>query len=217
MIINRRTLLASFSLSAISVATAQQRQWHVGFLALPKRPEPLETSRFGRFAAGMRSLGYIENKDFTIDWRFADGDIDRLDALAADLVSRKVDVLVAGSTPAIFAAQKATSTIPIVVANANDPLGTGFIDSLGKPGHNVTGHSSESTDFGPKLVELLRAVVPRATYVAILTNPTNPSNAEIAKGLQNTLAGVGIAAVEFQASQQSEITNAICENGSAAS
>src|SRR5262245_14173848 len=109
--INRRILLSAFGLSAIAATTrafAQQaRVWHVGFLALPPRPESVESSRFGAFARGMRALGYTEGKDLTFEWRFAGGDIDRLAELADDLVQRKVDVIVAASTPAIRAAQKA--------------------------------------------------------------------------------------------------------------
>jgi putative ABC transport system substrate-binding protein len=215
--IDRRLLFSSIGLCAITSVTGalaqQPRVWHVGFLALPKRPEPIGTSRFGGFVRGMQELGFVENKNLIIEWRFADGDIARLDELAAELVSRKVDVLVAGSTPAIRAAQKATSTIPVVVANANDPLGSGFVDSLGRPGHNITGLSSLSTDLGPKLVELLRSAVPKATRAAILINPTNLSNAGIAKSLQAALADVDATSIPLQATQGMEIQDAFATMG----
>src|SRR5262245_16543297 len=132
--IHRRTLLSALCTLAIpapTLAFAQGRVWHVGFLALPVRPESVESSRFGAFSLGMRALGYTEGKDLTIEWRFAGEDLNRLAELADDLVKRKVDVLVAGSTPAIRAVQRATTTIPIVFANVNDPVGDGFVESLG--------------------------------------------------------------------------------------
>jgi len=210
--INRRILLWAFVLLAIPAATrafAQQtRIWHVGFLALPERPEPVESSRFGAFARGMHELGYAEGKDLSIEWRFAGGDLDRLAELADDLVKRKVDVLVAASTRAILAAQKATTTIPIVVANANDPVGSGFVDSFGRPGHNITGLSSLSTDLGPKVVEMLRTVAPKVARVAILTNPTNSSNAAIVKSVQAALQEAKVASLALEATQAAEIEQA---------
>jgi putative ABC transport system substrate-binding protein len=209
--INRRILLSAFALSAIPATRAfaqQARVWHVGFLALPQRPESVESSRFGAFARGMRELGYAEGRDLSIEWRFAGGDLDRLAELADDLVKRKVDVLVAGSTPAIRAAQKATTTIPIVVANANDPVGSGFVDSLGRPGHNITGVSSLSIDLGPKVVEMLRTVAPKVARVAILTNPTNSSNAAIVKSLQAALQEAKVASLAVEATQAAEIDKA---------
>jgi putative tryptophan/tyrosine transport system substrate-binding protein len=164
--INRRILLSAFGLSTIPGArrafAQQARVWHVGFLALPERPESVESSRFGAFARGMSEVGYAEGRNLSIEWRFAGGNLDRLAELAGELVKLKVDAIVAASTPAIRAAQKATATIPIVVANANDPVGSGFVDSLGQPGHNITGLSSLSTDLGPKVVEMLRTVAPRS-------------------------------------------------------
>jgi putative tryptophan/tyrosine transport system substrate-binding protein len=210
--IYRRTLLSGFCALAIPAATrafAQQgRVWHVGFLALPVRPESVESSRFGAFALGMRALGYTEGKDLTIEWRFAGEDLNRLAELADDLVKRKVDVLVAGSTPAIRAAQKATTIIPIVVANANDPVGSGFVDNLGRPGHNITGLSSLSIDLGPKVVETLLTVAPRVARVAILANPMNPSNAAIIKSLQSAMQEAKVASLAVEAAQAAEIERA---------
>ena len=155
--INRRILLSALGLSMFSALSDAQEQsnWRVGFLALPARPEPIETSRFGAFSQGMRELGYTEGKNFSIEWRFANGEVRRLADLAADLVKLKVDVIVAGATPVISAAQKATATIPIVMASSNDPIGSGFVESLGRPGRNITGLSILSTDLSPKMVEML--------------------------------------------------------------
>jgi putative ABC transport system substrate-binding protein len=210
--IHRRTLLSVLCTLAIPAATrafAQHgRVWHVGFLALPVRPESVESSRFGAFSLGMRALGYTEGKDLTIEWRFADEDLNRLAELADDLVKRKIDVLVAGSTPAIRAAQKATTTIPIVFANVNDPVGDGFVESLGRPGHNITGTSSLSTDLGPKLVEMLLTVAPQVHRVGTLANPTNSSNANIVKSLQSALQEKNVASLVVEAAQTAEIDTA---------
>src|SRR5215813_2626528 len=181
---DRRTLISAIALATVCARSGafaqQQRSWRVGFVALPERPEPLEGSRFGAFALGMRELGYIERRNLTIEWRFAGGEVGRLAELAAEVVQRKVDVIVAGETPVISAAQKATATIPIVMAASNDPVGSGFVESLGRPGHNITGVSILSTDLSGKLVEMLQSRAPTATRVAILLNPRNSSNAAIA-------------------------------------
>src|SRR5690349_3760423 len=162
----RRTLISAIALAMVCAQSAafaqQQRIWHVGFVALPERPKPLEGSRFGAFAQGMRELGYIEGRNLTIEWRFAGGEVGRLAELVADVVQRKVDVIVAGETPVISAAQNATATIPIVMAASNDPVGSGFVESLGRPGHNITGVSILSTDLSGKLVEMLQSVAPTA-------------------------------------------------------
>src|SRR5262252_2001490 len=137
---DRRTLISAIALATVCARSGafaqQQRSWRVGFVALPERPEPLEGSRFGAFALGMRELGYIERRNLTIEWRFAGGEVGRLAELAAEVVQRKVDVIVAGETPVISAAQKATATIPIVMA----------------------GVSILSTDLSGKLVEMLQNV-----------------------------------------------------------
>src|SRR4029453_1625621 len=112
--INRRVMLWTIGLSAVSArnsAIAQQQTWRVGFLALPKRPEPFQSSRFGAFVRGMRDLGYIEGRNLVIEWRFADNEVGRLAALATELVNLKVDVIVASGKPGFRAAQQPTHNI----------------------------------------------------------------------------------------------------------
>jgi putative ABC transport system substrate-binding protein len=208
---NRRTLLSALALSpvlAASGAFAEQRMRRVGFLALPARPEPLEGSRFGAFSQGMRELGYTEGRNLAIEWRFAGGQLGRLSELAADLVRLKVDVIVAAATPVISAAQRATATIPIVMAASNDPVGSGFVDSLGRPGRNITGLSIISTDLSVKLVELLLSVAPRIHRVAILVNPRNSSHAAIAINLQVAMQVKTAVGLPMEASTADEIENA---------
>ena len=206
--INRRILLWTISVSAISAsisAIAQQHTWRVGFLALPKRPEPFQFSRFGAFVRGMRDLGYVEGRNLVIEWRFADNQIARLPALATELVNLKVDVIVASGTPVISAAQKATATIPIVMPTSNDPVGSGFVASLGRPGGNTTGLSNLSSDISSKVVEVLLGVAPKVSRVAILVNPKNSSNGANAINLQIALQGVGPIGLPVEASTAEDI------------
>jgi putative tryptophan/tyrosine transport system substrate-binding protein len=191
----RREFMALLGGAAVSWplgVQAQQRRkvWRVGFLAVPTRPAPFESSRYGAFARGMRELGYLEGENLVIDWRFADGRAERLPDLAAELVELKVDVLVVAGTPATSAAQRATSSIPIVMGTTSDPIGSGFVQSLARPGGNITGLSNLTTDISPKLVEMLRSVAPKLSRVAILVNPTNQSHAAAAES-------IGIAAQRF--------------------
>jgi putative tryptophan/tyrosine transport system substrate-binding protein len=158
------------------VARAQQRKIRrVGFLAIPLRPAVLESSRYGAFAQGMRKLGYVEGDNLAIEYRFAEGKAERLSNLVAELLELKPDVLVVAGTPAVRAAQEATTSIPIVMATTNDPIGSGFVEALARPGGNITGLSNLSTDLSPKLMEMLRSIAPKLSRVAILVNPTNQS------------------------------------------
>jgi putative ABC transport system substrate-binding protein len=210
--ISRRALLSALGLSvvpAISGAFGQQhRVWRVGFLALPSRPNPLEASRFGAFASGMRELGYIEGENLKIEWRFADGDIGRLAELAKELVGLKVDIIVAGATPVIRAAQKATTAIAIVMAANNDPVGSGFVESLVRPGGNITGLANLSTDLSPKLIDLLLSIAPKVSLVSVLSNPKNSSNAAILKNLQAAMQRIGVRSLPFDAATPEEIRKA---------
>jgi putative ABC transport system substrate-binding protein len=124
----------------------------------------------------MRDLGYIEGKNLVIEWRFADNKPDRLPDLAAELARLSVDVLITAATLPTLAAQKATTTIPIVMVSVGDPVRSGLIKSLARPGGNITGLSNLTTDAGPKRLELLLEMVPSLGRVAILVNPDNPAN-----------------------------------------
>ena len=125
----------------------------------------------------MRGAGYDEGKDFTIEARYGDGRGEALAQLAAELVKLKVDVIVATGTPAARAAQRATSTIPIVMPVSADPIGDGFAASLARPGANVTGLSAMSPDLADKYFEMLGALIPKLRQVAVLANPANDSHA----------------------------------------
>ena len=178
----RRAILAISCLSgAVSFpnAFAQQKPkvWRIGYLSV------VRFAYFDEFSRGMRDLGYIEGRNFVIEWRFANGQYDRLPELAADLVSKKVDLIVVNSTPAMKAVQAATSTIPIVMSLVGDPVGSGFVASLARPGGNITGLSLATTTNSAKWLELAKTVVPQAR-VAVLGNPDAPTAPVHIKNIQ---------------------------------
>jgi len=129
------------------------------------------------FRQGLAALGYVEGKNIVIEYRYAEGKLDRLPALAAELVALKVDVIVALAPPVAWAAKNATKTIPIVMRSTDDPVATGLVDSLARPGGNVTGLTSISTDLTGKRLEILQEAVPRTSRVAVLRNPDAPDAA----------------------------------------
>ena len=129
------------------------------------------------FRQGLSETGYVEGQNVAIEYRWAEGHYDRLPALAADLVGRKVDVIVTPAAPPALAAKNATSTIPIVFTGVGDPVATGLVASLARPGGNLTGFSILRVELMPKRLELLSELVPQARVIALLVNPNNP-NAE---------------------------------------
>jgi putative tryptophan/tyrosine transport system substrate-binding protein len=189
-------------------AQRQRKIWRVGFLAMPLRPAVLESSRYGAFAQGMRELGYVEGDNLAIEYRFAEGETERLSNLVAELLELKPDVLVVAGTQAVGAAQEATTSIPIVMATTNDPIGSGFVQGLARPGGNITGLSNLSTDLSPKLMEMLRSIAPKLSRVAILVNPTNQSHAPVVASLRAAAQGVNLEIGTVEAATPQEIESA---------
>ena len=157
-----------------SSADAQQPKQlpRVGYLASGSRSS--ELSHIEAFNEGLRERGYTEGQNIIIDYSFAEGKLDRLPALAADLVRSKVDVIVTGGGPTTRAAKDATKSIPTVLVNISDPVALGFVASLAKPGGNMTGLASIQTDLGGKRVELLKEILPQLSRLAVLANRDVP-------------------------------------------
>jgi putative ABC transport system substrate-binding protein len=171
-------LLVVFFGANVSVAQAQQatKILRIGFLVASNPASA--SARIEAFREGLRQLGYVEGKNFTIEFRFAEGKVDRVPALAAELVNLKVDVIVTGGATDTRAAKEATKTIPIVMLQDNDPVASGFVASLARPGGNITGLSTLSPELSGKQLELLKESVPKLSRVAVLGTSTNAGNAE---------------------------------------
>ncbi len=152
-------------------------------------------ARTEAFRQGLRELGYVEGKNIVIDWRFAEGKLDRLPALAAEVVRLKVDVIVTGGAAATRPAKEATVTIPIVMAQDSDPVGNGFVASLAHPGSNITGLATLTPEISGKRLEVLKETVPRLSRLAVLGTSTEPGNA---LSLRETELTAGVFGVQIQ-------------------
>jgi len=144
------------------------------------------------FRQGLSETGFVEGRDVAIEYRWAEGQYHRLPALAADLVRRQVTVLAATSTPAARAAKALASTIPIVFTTDGDPVQLGLVASLSRPGGNVTGVTSLAVEVGPKRLELAHDLIPTATIMALLVNPTNPLAEAVSRDLQAAARTLGL-------------------------
>jgi putative ABC transport system substrate-binding protein len=207
----RRKLIIAFGAGALtapfaSFAQQQGKIWRVGFLSQRARPDSLDSGAISELRRGMRELGYVEGKNLNIEWRFADGKAERLPGLAAELAQMKVGIIVAVGSLATSAAQRATTTIPIVMVSVSDPVGIGLVKSLARPGGNITGLSDLLGDISSKHLELLLGMVPKLTRVAVMVNPVNGSNATILKNIQVAAqrTAVKILPVEIERSQNIE-------------
>ena len=151
--------------------------------------------RLDAFRQGLREFGHVEKKNIVIEYRYAEGKTDRLPSLAAELVRLKVDVIISAGPQATRAAKEATVTIPIVMAQDTDPVGNGFVASLARPGGNITGLSTLSSEICGKQLELLKEIVPRLSRVAVLGNSTDPGNAQ---AVRETELAAGALKVRIQ-------------------
>jgi putative tryptophan/tyrosine transport system substrate-binding protein len=211
---NRRKLVLALGASALAApfgSFAQQpgKVWRIGVLSPRIRPKSLESDSYDRaFVQGMRELGYVEGKNILIEWRYADAKYERLLELAAELVRLKVDVIVTTGTTATRAVHEATTTIPIVLASGSDLASAGLVNSLARPGGNVTGFSNVGHEISVKHLEILRDMVPRLSSVAMLVNPANSGHAPLLKSVQAAAQRIGMTIVAAEAPSAQKIADA---------
>lgn len=165
------------------------------------------------FVKGLGEAGYEDGKTVKIEYRWADGQYDRLPSMAADLVRNQVAVISAMGTPAVRAAKTATTTIPVVFTTIADPVRIGFVTSLNRPGGNLTGVTLLAVEVGPKLLEILRAVVPSATTMALLVNPTNPNAETQSRNTQEAARSLGLELHVLNASAERDFDAVIARLG----
>jgi putative tryptophan/tyrosine transport system substrate-binding protein len=185
-------LLVGLALASVNLAEAQQpaKVFRIGYLG-GASPSAV-SDRIEAFRQGLRELGYIEGKNVVIESRNAEGKFDRLPALAAELVRLKVNIIVTGGPASTRAAKEATSTIPIVMAQDNDPVANGFVASLARPGGNITGLATLAPEIGGKRLELLKEIVPKLSRVAVLGTSTDPANAQLLKEVEFAAGALGV-------------------------
>ena len=185
-------LFATLIFTWLATVGAQQRTKipRIGYLSVNSPSS--EVTRTESFQQGLRELGYVEGKNIVIEWRYAQGKLDRLPVLAAELVSLNMDIIVTGGTGSTRSVNEATNTIPIVMTLDADPVGNGFVVSLARPGGNITGLSTLSPELSGKRLELLKDIVPKLSRVAVLGTSTNPSNAQALRETQPAAAAFAV-------------------------
>ena len=211
MITRRRVLLAGGI--GLLVAHRQSRGQRaatirrVGMLSLLSEPASVDLRT--AFTQGMHDLGWVEGKNIEYRFAYADGDVNRLDTVAIELIGQKVEVIVAASAPATRAAQRATKTLPIVMASVSNAVGNGFVASLAKPAGNITGITAQQEEGLAKLIEFTHAVTPGALRIAILLNESNPSQAAYWAAAQRACAALGLVPLRIVASAPAQFATAI--------
>jgi putative tryptophan/tyrosine transport system substrate-binding protein len=188
-------LVLALVLSSIAVPMAvdaqqAQRLYRIGMLQTTSMT--VNAGNIDAFRQGLRELGYVEEKNFAIEYRSADGRDERFPGLATELFRLKVDLILTRGTPATLAAKNATGTIPVVMTGIGDPVGQGVVVSLGRPGGNITGLSSTVTELFAKRVELLQELVPRAARMAALLNMGNPAIPPQWKEIERAMRSLGV-------------------------
>jgi putative ABC transport system substrate-binding protein len=189
-------------------ARAQQKAMPVIGVLNTGSPSATTSPFMAAFLQGLSEAGYVEGQNLAIEYRWAEGHYDRLPALAADLVDRKVDLIMASSPPSALAAKSATSTIPIVFRGGPDPVGNGLVASLARPGGNLTGVSMLSDRLPAKRLQLLSELVPRAGVIALLVNPNDANAERVIREVQEAARTKGLQLHVRKASSESEIDTA---------
>ena len=185
-------LLTTVLLSIAPFVDAQQptKIPRIGYLSVIS--PSTNPARIEAFRQGLRELGYLEGKSIVIEYRSAEGKLDRLPALAAELVLLKVDVIITSASGETHAAKEATNTIPIVMTNEGDPVGTGFVASLARPGGNITGLSTFAPELSGKRLELLKEIVPKLSRLAVVGSSTSPGKAHTLREVELAAGAFGV-------------------------
>ena len=179
-------------LLTVAIAQAQQPKKIPGVGYLAATSLSVISDRVEAFRQGLREFGYVEGKNIVVEYRYAEGKLDHLAALAAELVHLKVDIIVTASSTPTGAAKGVTTTIPIVMANDSDPVGNGFVASLARPGGNITGLTNLAPELSGKRLELLKEIIPKLFRVAVMGTSTNPGNARALKETELAAAAFGV-------------------------
>jgi len=210
---DRRTFLSGISLTALSASLATEAQqqtekvYRIGYLG--NGSASAQAKRVESLRASLRDLGYVEGKNIVMEFRWAEGRLDRLPDLAAELVRLKLDVLVTAGTPGTLAAKQATKTIPIVMVGIGDAVATGVVASLARPGGNVTGSTDSVPELTAKLLELLKEIMPRTRRVAVLVNPDNiQKGGPTSKTMESAAASLKVELQKFEARGPNEFESA---------
>jgi len=210
---SRRKLVIALGAGALvapfgAFAQQQGKVWRLGYLG-NWRPDSTDSHPSVAFLRTLRELGYVEGKNLVIEWRYADNNLDRFPGLAAELVQLKVDVILAAVPAAVKAAQKESTTIPIIMGTIGDPVGLGLIKSLARPGGNVTGPATLTGDLASKRFEMLHTMVPKLSRLAILVNPSNTTSEMDFERVQSEAQKRGLKVMRAEAQTPQEIDNAI--------
>lgn len=201
-------VVVTFLLMSASATQAQQMGKVPRLCFLGNSTEILEASLIGPFRQGLRNLGYIEGKNIVIEWRWAEGKYQRFPMLIQELIVLKCDVIVTAGTPASLAVKQATTTIPLVMIAVGDPVGTGLIASLAKPGGNITGLTSIASDLERKRLELLRELVPKISYIAVIWNPISAFQVISEKEMQDAARALHIKVLSLGVKGEDDLPNA---------
>jgi putative ABC transport system substrate-binding protein len=199
--------LASVLLTIPLGSDAQQevKIWRIGWLGLDSS---MQATRIVAFESGLRDLGYVEGKNISIVRRWAEGRFDRLPALASEMAAARVDVIVTASPPGIRAARQASGTIPIVMI-AHEPVRMGFVESLARPGGNITGIAFQDTELSEKRLDLFRQTVPRLSKLAILWNGVEGTDPESLQSIENTARAMGLQVLSVEVREPKDFAKAI--------
>ncbi len=208
------TLALGAMLLALSHSASAQQAKKVPRIGYVDAGSPATTGhRAQAFIQGLSELGYSDGQNIAIDYRWAEGKLERLPGFVADLIHAGVDVIVSSATPAIRIAQEQTTTIPIVMAGVTDPVGNGFAASLARPGGNITGLTHVSPDLTGKRLELLKEVVPRLLSVAVLWNPNQPGQSTAFKDMQAAAQVLKLTAISMEVRSREEIERVLSVKG----